>query len=134
MHGQQGAVGGLVAIYWVFVIALGILTIVAMWRVFQKAGQPGWAAIVPIYNAYILLKTVGRPGWWVVLYLIPIVNVVIEIIVLIDLAKCFGQGGGFAVGLFFLPFIFMPILGFGSAQYRPIPRPTGTATPATGPA
>src|SRR5450432_3038041 len=89
-----------------------VLVIAGLWKVFTKAGHPGWAAIIPIYNAYILLKIAGRPGWWVVLLLIPFVSFVIAIIVGIDVAKAFGRGAGFGLGLIFLGFIFYPILGF----------------------
>ena len=91
---------------------------VSMWKIFVKAGQPGWAAIIPIYNAYILTKIVGRPWWWLLLMLIPFVNIVIAIILAIDLAKSFGKGGGFAVGLILLGFVFYPILAFGDARYQ----------------
>ena len=99
-------------------LAVVVFFIACVWRIFTKAGQPGWAAIVPFYNYYVMLKMVGRPGWWLILYLIPFVNFIIFIIVAIDLARSFGKGGGFAVGLIFLPFIFFPILAFGSAQYQ----------------
>jgi len=92
--------------------------IVAMWKVFTKAGQPGWAILVPIYNAYVMLKIAGKPGWWLILLLIPIVNIVIGIMALAGLASNFGKGGGFVVGLLFLPFVFYPILAFGSAEYQ----------------
>ncbi len=95
-----------------------VLFVVVMWRVFTKAGQPGWAAIIPIYNTYILLKIAGRPWWWLLLFLIPLVNVVIAIVVTVDIARNFGKGGGFAVGMIFLPFVFYPILAFGDAQYQ----------------
>jgi hypothetical protein len=88
------------------------------WKVFSKAGQPGWASLIPIYNAYVLCKVAGRPGWWILLMLIPIVNIVIFILVAIDVAKAFGKGAGFGIGLLLLPIIFYPILGFGSAQYQ----------------
>src|SRR3982074_2594571 len=99
-------------------LAIGILMIVAMWKVFSKAGQPGWAVIIPIYNICIMCKVAGRPGWWVLLMFIPFVNFIIAIILNIDIAKNFGQGVGFGIGLILLPFIFYPILGFGSAQYQ----------------
>ena len=89
-----------------------------MWRVFTKAGQPGRASIIPIYNLYIWCKIVGRSGWWVLLMLIPFVNFIILIILCIDLAKSFGKGAGFGLGIAFLGIIFLPILGFGSAQYQ----------------
>jgi len=93
-------------------LAVTIFIIIATWRVFTKAGKPGWASIIPFYNTYVLLKIVGRPGWWLVLMFIPLVNIVIAIIVTIDLAKAFGKGGGFAVLLILLPFIGFAILGF----------------------
>src|SRR5213080_3416643 len=99
-------------------LLIALLLIVAMWKVFTKAGQPGWASIIPIYNLYIWCKIVGRPGWWIILMLIPFVNFIIGIILCIDLAKSFGKGVGFGIGLILLGIIFFPILGFGSAQYQ----------------
>jgi len=105
--------GFLIIIY----IAVVVFEIAALWQVFAKADKPGWAAIIPFYNYYVLLKVVGRPGWWLILYFIPIVNIVVWIIVAIDLAKSFAKSTGFGVGLIFLAFIFIPILGFGPATY-----------------
>ncbi len=99
-------------------IAIVVLVIAGFWKTFEKAGQPGWAAIVPIYNVIILLKIVGKPLWWIILFLIPFVSIVMAIIVAMEVAKSFGKSAGFGVGLAFLPFIFYPILGFGDAQYR----------------
>lgn len=98
-------------------LAVTVVAIAGMWKVFQKAGQPGWAAIVPFYNVYILLKICGRPGWWLVLFLIPFVNIVVAVITALDLAKAFGKGVGFGLGLIFLGPIFYCILGFGDARY-----------------
>lgn len=111
-----GAAGGLVIL--VIWLAILVLIIAGFWKVFEKAGQPGWAAIVPIYNVYVLCKIAGRPGWWLILFFVPIVSFVIAIIVSVDVAKAFGKGVGFALGLIFLGFIFYPVLGFGSAQYQ----------------
>ena len=102
----------------IFGLLVALLIIVAMWKVFTKAGQPGWASIIPIYNLDIWCKIVGRPWWWILLMLIPFVNFIIAIILCIDLAKSFGKGVGFGLGLALLGFIFWPILGFGSAQYQ----------------
>ena len=102
----------------IFGLLIALLIIVAMWKVFTKAGQPGWASLIPIYNLYIWCKIVGRPWWWILLMLIPLVNFIICIILCIDLAKSFGKGVGFGLGLAFLGVIFFPILGFGSAQYE----------------
>ncbi|MHC4108620.1 MAG: DUF5684 domain-containing protein [Planctomycetota bacterium] len=117
-----GAIGVLI---W---LAIVVFLIAAWWKVYVKAGQPGWAAIIPIYNMIVLLEIVGRPWWWIFLLLIPIVGLVIYILVIVELAAVFGKGGGFAVGLIFLGFIFIPILGFGSAVY------VGKRSPAAPPA
>jgi len=106
-------------------LILTVLAIAGMWKAFEKAGKPGWAAIIPIYNAIVMLEIAGRPLWWILLFFIPIVNIVVAIIVSIDIAKGFGQGAGFGVGLALLGFIFWPILGFGNAQYVGVE----TATP-----
>jgi len=102
----------------IIALLVTLVVIVAMWKVFTKAGQPGWASIIPIYNLYIWCKIVGRPAWWIILMLIPFVNFIICIILCIDLAKSFGKGAGFGIGLALLGIIFFPILGFGSAQYQ----------------
>jgi hypothetical protein len=112
-------------------LAIAVLIIAAMWKVFTKAGQPGWASLIPIYNLYVLCKIAGRPGWWLLLMLIPLVNFIIIIILCIDIAKSFGNGIGFGLGLIFLGFIFWPILGFGSAQYQGPSAGGGTPLPAT---
>jgi hypothetical protein len=101
-------------------IALSLFIIVSMWKVFVKAGQPGWGVLIPIYNIYLLTQIAGRPGWWVLLFLIPFVNIVIGIIVDIDIAKNFGKDTAFGLGLYFLGFIFFPILAFGSAVYQKV--------------
>lgn len=96
-----------------------ILMIAGMWKVFEKAGQPGWAAIIPIYNLIVLIKIVGKPIWWVVLFIIPIVNLVVFIIISMDLAVCFGKSKGWGFGLLFiLGFVGYPLLGFGDASYK----------------
>lgn len=104
-------------------LAVAIVVIAGMWKVFTKAGKPGWASIVPIYNAIVLLEIAGKPLWWIVLLLIPGVNIVILFIVSIDVARNFGKGTGFGIGLALLGFIFYPILGFGDARYMPSQQP-----------
>ena len=94
-----------------------VLIIASLWTIFSKAGKPGWASIVPIYNLIVLLEIVGKPWWWLLLMLIPIVNIVILIIVWHNLSLSFGKGGGFTVGLILLGIIFLPILAFGDAKY-----------------
>lgn len=99
-------------------LILTIIVIAGIWKVFTKADKPGWAAIIPIYNIYILLQIAGRPVWWLILFFIPIVNFIIGIIVSIDVANAFGKGTGYGLGLFFLGFIFYPLLGFGDDEYQ----------------
>ena len=101
-----------------FVLAFVVFMIVARWKIFTKAGEPGWACLVPIYDTCVFLKIAGKPMWWVLLLFVPIVNIVIAILAVIGLANKFGKGGGFAVGLIFLPIIFYPILAFGDAEYQ----------------
>ena len=98
-------------------LLVAVLVIAGMWKVFTKAGKPGWASIIPIYNVVVLLQIAGKPIWWIVLLFIPIVNIVIAVMVMISVAKAFGKGTGFALGLLFLSPIFIPILGFSDAQY-----------------
>src|SRR6476620_1433279 len=126
---SQGQAPG--PLFWIFYLAFTILILAAWWKIFTKAGQPGWACIIPIYNLYIWCKIVGRPWWWILLMLIPFVNFIIAIILIIDLAKSFGKGVGFGIGLLLLPVIFFPILGVGSAQYQG--PSAGGLTPRTAP-
>ena len=118
------AAGGIIAAMLAFIAtfaliltAIGLFYCVCFWKVFSKADQPGWAAFIPIYNIVVMLQIVGRPAWWVVLYLIPGVNAIVGIIVFIDLAKSYGKDTMFALGLIVLTPIFLPILAFGPAQY-----------------
>lgn len=99
-------------------IGVIIALIASFWKLFVKAGQPGWASIIPIYNIYILLKIVCRPSWWLLLYIIPFVNIIVSIVVTLDLAKRFNKGTGFGIGLILLPVIFYPILAFDNATYK----------------
>ena len=94
-----------------------VLLIAAWWRIFQKAGEPGWAAIIPIYNALVVLKIAGKPLWWFLLMLIPLVGIVVGLMVMFALAKRFGKGAGFALGMIFIPPIFYPLLAWGDARY-----------------
>ncbi len=95
-----------------------ILIIVSAWKIFTKAGKPGWAVIIPIYNIIVMLEIVGKPWWWLLLMLVPVLNIILMIWVLNLLSKSFGKGVGFTLGLIFLSFIFVPILGLGKAEYK----------------
>jgi hypothetical protein len=120
MEDSASAAGGGLAM--IIPLALLVLMIVGLWKVFTKAGQPGWASLIPIYNAYVMLKIAGKPGWWLIMLFIPVVNFVFGILAMAGLARNFGKGAGFVVGLILLPFIFLLILAFGSAQYAPVPQ------------
>ena len=107
-----GAVGTLV------MLAVALVVIAGLWKVFTKAGEPGWAAIVPIYNLIVLVKIAGKEPWWAILLLLPCINFIAFFPVSISLAERFGKAAGFGIGLALLPFIFYPVLGFGDAQYQ----------------
>jgi len=128
------AAGGLAwGTFLLFYLAFLVLYAIGAWKMYEKAGHPGWACLIPIYNFYVLCKIVGRPGWWVILLFIPFVNFVIWIIVALDLAKSFGQSTGFAIGLIFLSVIFIMILGFGDSRYvGPAAAPGGMGMPSGG--
>jgi len=95
-----------------------VLMVAAIWKIFTKAGQPGWKSLVPIYGAVVFLRIIGRPGWWVLLLCIPFVNLFLSLALCIDLARAFGKGGGYAAGLAFLTPVFVLMLAFGDAQYQ----------------
>jgi Family of unknown function (DUF5684) len=98
-------------------LAVMIAVVVALWKVFTKAGEPGWAVLIPFYNIIVMLKIVGKPAWWIVLFFIPIANFVVAILIALEMAKSFGKTSGFGIGLLLLPIVFYPILGFGDAEY-----------------
>jgi hypothetical protein len=139
--------GGMIAsmlgscVFSLIVLAITVVALVGLWKVFVKAGQPGWAAIIPIYNIVILLQIIGRPIWWLIPFFLPIITSILAVIglppsvllpinvllcvpsfvfwimVCLRLARVFDQSSGFGIGLLFLPFIFLPLLGFGDAEY-----------------
>ncbi len=98
-------------------IAIALFMLITMWKINKKAGQPGWAAIIPIYNIYITLKIARMDWWYLLIMLIPFVGFVVYVMLCINLAKAFNKGTGFSFGLLFLPFIFFPMLAFGDAKY-----------------
>ena len=110
---MQGASTAVLVIYF----AIILLMIVSLWIVLTKAGRPGVAIIVPIWNLIEIIRISGKPIWWILLFLIPIVNIVILIMVYHGISKAFGKDAGFTVGLVLLGFVFWPILAFGKAKY-----------------
>ncbi len=122
---------GVVVILYLAFIAL---MIISMWKIFTKAGKPGWACLIPIYSSIVLLQIIGKPWWWLLLIcFVPIANLIFSIWMINMLSKSFGKSTGFTVGLLLLSFIFIPILGLGSAQYQgpagEIPRDDWQGTP-----
>lgn len=114
--------GGLLAVIFgvllIPIIISWVLTVIGMWKAFEKAGKPGWAAIIPIYNTIVTIEIVGKPMWWIAIILVvPCANIIFAIWLVNLFAKSFGKSEGFTIGLIFLPFIFYPILGFGSSTY-----------------
>jgi hypothetical protein len=120
MEAMGQAAGGVGIVGLVIYVAIALLMIISLWKLFSKAGQPGWASIIPIYQTVVMLQVAGKPIWWIILFFVPIANVVIAIMMLAGIAKNFGKGVGFVFGLLLLPFIFWPILGLGSAEYAPV--------------
>lgn len=112
-----GAMAGAMMIYYIIVLAIAIVCYVGLWKMFVKAGRPGWAAIVPFYNYYCLFEMAFGNGWLFLLLLVPCVNYIFLIILSFKLASAFGRGVGFGFGLLFLTPIFYMILGFGEAEY-----------------
>lgn len=126
MDDSSGAITSVIV--FVIFLAIAVFYIAAMWRIFSKAGKAGWLAIIPIVNFFVLLNIAGRSAWWFILFLIPVVDFIAAIIVLNDLSKSFGRGIGTTLGLIFFSEIFIPILGYGSAQYvgpRGVPAAVG---------
>ncbi len=101
----------------IIILAIIVLLVASLWKVFEKAGKPGWAAIVPIYGNIVMAEVARKPWYWGLLSLLPYIGWVWGIMIAYNIAKNFGKGTGFTVGLVLLPIIFYPILGFGDAQY-----------------
>jgi len=111
--GMMAMGAGITIVY----LAVLVVIIASMWKIYTKAGKPVWAAIIPIYNIIVLLEIVGKPAWWIILFLIPFVNLVIAIIVIHRLSLSFGQGVGMTILLLLLGIVGYPMLAFGSAKY-----------------
>lgn len=99
-------------------VVITILIMISQWLIFVKAARPGWAAIIPVFNVLVLLEIINKPWWWVLLMMIPGLNIIFMIWTLNLLSKCFGKNESFTIGLIILPFIFIPILGFGDSVYE----------------
>lgn len=128
VEAAAAALGGVLAVYSVIMLAIAVVQLIGMWKVFTKAGEAGWKCLIPIYNIVILFKISGISPWLVLCYLLSIIPFVgwivmlgLQIYLAINLSKAFGMGSGFAAGLFFLTPIFTCILGFGKAEYQGTP-------------
>lgn len=109
----------------IFIAILVIIIIAALWRIYEKAGKPGWAAIIPIYNIIVLMEIIGKPWWWLLLLLFPLTLLIFAIWSVNLLSKSFGQGVGFTIGLLLVGIIFYPMLAFGNYEYKgPAGNPT----------
>ena len=104
----------------VYLVVVTLLFIVPIWKLYEKAGQPGWAVLVPFYNIIIWLRIIGKPWWWLLLMMIPYVGIIWSIWSINLLVKRFGKSEGYTVGVIFLGFIFLPMLGYGSSKYIPL--------------
>jgi len=138
-HATTTGGGGLAAVFgvffgaWmIFYLVMLVILIASLWKVFTKAGRPGWASLIPFYNFYVLIKIAGMSGWWLLAFFVPFLNLVAMILITHRVSVAFGHGVGFTLGLIFFPFIFWPILAFGSSQYQlatteaqPTPSSTG---------
>lgn len=111
-------IGALMGAILIPALIVGLISIISMWKIYTKAGKPGWSAIIPIYSTIVWLEIIGKPMWWLaILLLVPCANIIFAIWMVNLLSKSFGKSEGFTVGLLILPFIFFPILAFSSAQY-----------------
>ncbi|MFY7742452.1 MAG: DUF5684 domain-containing protein [Flavobacterium sp.] len=97
-------------ILFLFYIGVIVVLLASQWKIFSKAGKPGWACLIPIYSTIVLLEIIKKPVWWIFMFLIPLVNIYFFIVAMNELSKSFGKSTGFTVGLLLLPFIFYPIL------------------------
>ncbi|CAN5398960.1 hypothetical protein BH09BAC6_BH09BAC6_07420 [soil metagenome] len=115
--GAFAAMAAIISAMFIPILIIAVITVVGKWKIYEKAGKPGWAAIIPVYTWIVMLEIVGKPIWWIFLFFIPCVNIIFMIWTINLLSKSFGQTEGFTIGLILLGFIFYPILGFGNYQY-----------------
>ena len=115
---NQTGVTALLSTYMILILVIAVIMIVANWKVFTKAGKPGWASIIPLYNMYVMFEIAGINGWMFLLTFVPIANIIIQIMLYLNLAKKFEKSTGFAIGLILLNPIFLLMLAFGNAEYN----------------
>ncbi len=118
---QGGAPDGAAALglgMLLFNLLVVVGVIAGIWKVFVKANKPGWAALVPIYNLFVMAEVGGKPSWWAILMFVPLVNLIVLVLICMGVAKNFGKSELYGIGLALLGFIFFPLLGFSDAKYR----------------
>lgn len=131
-NSSDAAGGSIVAsLVW---LAITVVLVVALWKIFVKAGHPGWASLIPIYNTIVMLRITGHSGWWILGMVVPLLNFFVIIRLVFNLAAVFGRGLGFGFGLLFLSPIFVSILAFGNSRYVGTTPGRGGQLPTTRPA
>ena len=110
--------GQVPAFFWVIYIAVIALFVVSMWKLFVRAGKPGWTSLIPIYNNVVMTEIAGKPLWWVLMLFVPIVNIVFAFLILYHFSKAYGKSDGFSIGVALLSIIFLPLLAFSDAKYQ----------------
>ena len=115
---QEGRLNRMEVLQFFVSIVFVLVMIASVWRTFSKAGEPGWASVIPIYNAYIFFKIAEKPVWWLILLAVPVANLVILALAAMSIAENFGRSQVFGLGIAFLGFIFYPILAFGGSEYK----------------
>ncbi|WP_375561700.1 DUF5684 domain-containing protein [Bernardetia sp. OM2101] len=116
MEDGIGIIGSL--IFGVIYLGLIVFFIATYWKIFEKAGKPGWASLIPIYSSLVFMEIINKPKIWVLYMFIPFVGLYWAILSVVEFAKVFGKDTGFAIGIIFLPIVFLPMLAFGDAQYQ----------------
>ena len=130
LDGLLESLGGLVYLFGISLVVVVVVMAASLWQLFVKAGRPGWAGIIPIYNSYVAVQMVGKPVSWFVLSWIPPVNFVVGPMLVHEFSKSYGRGIGTTVGLILLPAVFLPLLAYGAAEYRAEGKDEGTPKPA----
>ncbi|MFM7595793.1 MAG: DUF5684 domain-containing protein [Flavobacteriales bacterium] len=127
MNNDEKGMIAFMVIFMIAIVVIGIVMIISMWKIFEKAGKPGWACLVPIYNNMVMAEIGGKESWFGLLPMIPYIGVIWSIWIQNRLSKSFGKEVGFTLGMIFLPLIFYPILAFGEAEYVGHPDQAGRA-------
>lgn len=118
LYPHVATIATVLIIFFGFLFLVLIAEIAGIWQIFRKAGYEGWEALIPIYNAIIFFRIIGKPWWWLLLFFIPGINIIFIVWSFNMLSKSFGKDEGFTAGLVLMRFLFIPLLGFGSSEYN----------------